>query len=271
MSNSESNKHLVLTAAEVRRWQAECESIDHQTEDLAHRKEALLKKIAAAELLAPSLFEEDQLLPAQGGGKIIRKRKGRTTWTSVIEEQIRSSGTGIRQRQVLENMRNGPYGERLKASESGYYNAVQKLLKRDILVKRGDYLFTHAQYDEYMSKLERGEVRDVAEEGAFGSAAAAEIVRFVGTNPGQRSIALIKAVWEAHKGAHPPSKTSLYNTIARLVEQKHIRKEDGRFYPYEDNEVITEDDPESTSEDGEIGSSPSLSESDEKVTPLFAR
>lgn len=270
MSNSEHDKHLILSAAEVRRWQTECEEIDRQAEVLGQRKEGLLKKLAAAELLAPSLFVEDPVLLSEGGGKVVRKRKGRATWTGLIEEQVRISGGGIRQRQLLENMRNGPYGERLKTSESGYYNGIQKLLKREILIKRGEYLFTPAQYDEYMRKLERGEVSDLAKEATYGSTAAAEIVRFVEGSPGQRSIGLIRAVWDAHKGEHPPSKTSLYNTIARLVEQKHIRKEDGRFYPCEKNEAPSGE-PESASESGEIDPSPASSTSEEKITSLFSR
>jgi len=212
----------------------------------------LRQKIDAVRLLAPSLFLEDGTARKDDDTGVIRSRKGRPTWTSLIEEQVRSAQMGIVQRELLAVMREGPFGDRLKVSESGYYNAIQKLLKRGLLKKRGDRLFTPAQYSEYMMRLERGEVEDVAEVGEYGSPAAAIMVRHVHASPGCASADVIEAVWKAHEGDHPPSKTSLYNMIARLIEQRHIRREDKKLYPYEENEAPNE----GASEAGEVRASP---------------
>ena len=157
---------------------------------------------------------------------------------------------------MLEQIRTGPYGERLEASESGYYNGIQKALKRQQIIKRGEWLFTPAQYDDYMKRLARGEVSDVADESDYGSPAAAAAVQYIKDAPGQKSAAVIRAVWKALEGNDLPSKTSLYNTLARLVEQQKIRKdESGAFYPFDKTEAPTGK-TGGASEAGEVGASP---------------
>lgn len=252
-NGSDSNEIMKLTVADVRGWQAENESIDAQVEQLLKRKEGNNAKLKAAELLFPSLFVQED--PPKSLDGLVRKRSGRATWTSLIEEQVRLSGDGIRQKDLMDRLREGPFGARLKSSESGYYNAIQKLLKREILIKRGDWLFTRVQHDEYQRRLARGEVDDFEKAASYGSPAAAEIVRFVTANPGRKSIDLIRAVWKAHSGDHPPSKTSLYNMIARLVEQRHIRKTEGRFYVCEGNEPSASDEGDGSEADGDAAPS----------------
>lgn len=137
---------------------------------------------------------------------------------------------------LLTSIRNGVFGDRLKTSESGYYNAIQKLLGRGLLKKRGDRLFTPAQFSDYMTKVERGEVEDVVAVEEYGSPSAAVAVNFIKSNPGCESPQVIAAIWEASGSEQRQSKTSLYNMIARLAEQQHIRKVGKKLYPYEQNE-----------------------------------
>ncbi|MCA1244587.1 hypothetical protein LC092_19245 [Stappia stellulata] len=236
MSQSPHDSGFSISGAEVRSWEAECSEIDLKIENLRKRQASLREKIDAVRLLAPSLFLGDGTARKSESPGLVKTRKGRATWTGVIEEQVRSSNGGVMQRELLAKMRSGPFGDRLKSSESGYYNGIQKLLRRGLLKKRGDHLFTPAQYRDYMSKLEKGEVDDVADVSEFGSPAAVLAVRYISENPGCSSSDVIDAIWAAHEGDHPPSKTSLYNMIARLSEQKHIRKEDKKLYPYGDNE-----------------------------------
>jgi hypothetical protein len=250
-----SGPSLILTPAEIARWTEDCAQIDASIEKLHRKRGEIEKKLEAARLLAPSLFEV-ATQKSLSGSKML-KRKGLTTWPHIIEEQVRASGDGIRQKDMLEQLRTGPYASRFQGrNESGYYNAVQKVLGRGDVIKRGDWLFTPAQYDAYLERLARGEVKDVADEADYGSPAAAEAVRFIAANPGVRSIAVIRAIWDAHEGAHPPSKTSLYNTLARLVEQKKIRKdESGAFYLPNANEAPAGQ-PGGASEAGEVDASP---------------
>ena len=246
---------LTLTPAEIARWQEDCAQIDQDIEKLTKRKDEILQKLDAARLLAPALFEA--AVGRHGvTHRTVLKRKGLTTWPQIIEEYVRNSGSGIRQKEMLEQIRSGVYGSRLADSESGYYNAVQKVLKRRIVVKRGEWLFTPSQYDEYMAKLERGEVSDVADETDYGSPAAAAAMRFIAAHPGGKSIDVIRAVWAEHDGPNLPSKTSLYNTLARLVEQKRIRKDEGgAFYLFNENEAPS-DQPRGASDAGEVAASP---------------
>jgi len=237
MSATPTLTSLLITAAEVKGWRAQCAEIDGKIEKLKADKAKLLKKIEAVELLAPSLTldvaeKED---PSPDG--LIRERKGRPTWSALIEEQVRSSQSGIVQRDLMAKIRAGLFGDRLTESESAFYNSISKMLRKKIIVKRGDHLFTQAQYAEYMKKLEAGEVNDVAEVTNYGSPAAAVVVRFVQENPGCGSSDAIRAVWEASPTGDRQSKTSLYNMIARLVEQRHIRKEGGHLFPFSVNEA----------------------------------
>jgi hypothetical protein len=244
-----------LTAAEIARWREECAEVDQAVERLYQKKAQIEERLRAAELLAPSLFLLAQPPQARGRGQS-KVRKGLLTWPHLIEEGVRNSGQGIRQKELLDQLRAGPYGQRLVESESGYYNAIQKVLRRKQIIKRGDWLFTPAQYDQYMDRLGKGEVQDVAEEADYGSPAAAEAVRFISARPGSKSIDVIKAIWEAHSEPNPPSKTSLYNMLARLVEQRKVRKDDqGRFYPAQMTEA-PEALPSEASAAGEVGASP---------------
>lgn len=270
MSESRDDRQLVLSAAEVRRWKAECGEIERKIEELHRQKDALEKKLEAATLLAPSLLEIDfELSDKSVTRNLIRNRKGRATWTSLIEEEVRASREGIRQRDLLENMRKSIFGERFSSSDSSFYNAVQKLLRRKVLVKRGEYLFTPAQHEEYVQRVERGEVVDVAQASVYGSAAGAEVVRCVKQHPGIRSIDIIRHIWALNDGEQLPSKTSLYNTISRLVDQKHIRKEDGNYFPCDEKETPSVDAEGVSKADDEGDASSSCGA--EKVTGLFDR
>jgi hypothetical protein len=228
-----------LTAAEIASWREECAQIDIDIENLHKRKSAIQEKLRAAELLAPSLFILAQPPKASGRGQS-KVRKGLLTWPHIIEEAVRNSGEGIRQRDLLESLRSGRHAKRLTDSESAYYGAIQKVLRREIIFKRGDWLFTPAQHQEYLRRVAAGEIADVADEEEYGSPSAAEAMRFVARNPGVKSIDLIHHIWEQQKaqGEKLQSKTSLYNVFARLVEQNKLMKDsEGGFHPYKENEA----------------------------------
>lgn len=246
-----------LSAAEISRWQEECAEIDRDVENLHKRKNEILKRIEAAQLLAPSLFIMAQTPKAKGRGQST-VRKGLLTWPRIIEEAVRNSGTGIRQRDLLDSIRSGRHGKRLTDSESGYYNAIQKVLKRKSITKRGEWLFTPAQHDEYLRKLDAGEIEDYADVEEFGSPSAAEAVRFATAEPGAKSIEIIKHIWAVQDAAKEQrqSKTSLYNVLARLVEQQKLVKDDrGGFHPFKENEAPSGE-PAGAPEAGEVGASP---------------
>ena len=247
-----------LTPAEVIQWQQECAEIDLKIERLRKDKLDIEDRLRAAQLLFPSLFLMAQPEKAKGRGQSVI-RKGLLTWPHIIEEAVRSSGSGIRQRDLLESIRSGRHGKRLDAGESGYYNAIQKVLKREIIIKRGEWLFTPAQFQEYMRKVEAGEIEDYAENAEYGSASAAEIMRFLTAHPGKRSPEIIAHVWAVQdaNGEQQQSRTSLYNVIRRLVDQKKLRK-DGRggYAPYTENEPLAEETPPSGSDAGRAGTLP---------------
>src|SRR5665213_2137291 len=92
---------LILTPAEIARWTEDCARIDRDVERLLKKKEDTQKKIEAARLLAPSLFEVAEERAPPGRGMSV-KRKGITTWPIIIEEHVRTSGTGLKQKDLLE-------------------------------------------------------------------------------------------------------------------------------------------------------------------------
>jgi hypothetical protein len=214
-------------------------------------------------LLAPSLFIAAQP-KTQGRGSAVM-RKGLVTWQHIIEEAVRNSLTGIRQKDLLENIRAGRHGKRLaggRGSESGYYNAIQKVLRRKIVIKRGEWLFTPAQHQEYLRKVEAGEIEDYAENAEYGSASAAEIVRFVMANPGSKSPAIIEHIWawQEANGEAQQGRTSLYNVVRRLCDQKKLMKmPGGGFILWEENEPPAEETPPDGSDAEGVGA-PSLFE-----------
>ena len=263
MSDSEAPT-FSLSAAEIARWQEECAEIDRDIENALKRKSEIQKRIDAAQLLAPSLFIMAQTPTAKGRGQA-KVRKGLLTWPHIIEEAVRNSGVGIRQRDLLENIRAGHHGKRLTAGESGYYNAIQKVLGRGIVIKRGEWLMTPAQDAEYLRKLAAGEIEDYSDVEEYGSPSAAEAVRFVTANPGAKSLEIINQIWTVQEAAGEPqqSKTSLYNVLKRLIEQKKLEKDDeGGFHPFKENEAPNGEPAEaSETEEGATSS--------DDVSPLF--
>ncbi|WP_133303942.1 hypothetical protein [Aurantiacibacter aquimixticola] len=253
-----------LSASEISHWREECAEIDRKIEQLRKKKGDIEERLSAAQLLAPSLFVASEPEKGKGRGQA-KMRKGLMTWPHIIEEAVRNSETGLRQRDLLESIRSGRHGKRLTESESAYYNAIQKVLKRKIVIKRGEWLFTPAQHDEYLRKVDAGEVKDVAEVEEYGSPSAAEAVRFVTASPGRKSIDVIKHIWATQDAdkKQRQSKTSLYNVLARLVEQQKLSKDDeGLFYPFNENEAPS-DEPTGASETGEVAASSS------DTSPLF--
>lgn len=231
-----------LTPSEIAQWQEQCAQIDLEIERLQKDKSDIKDRLRAAQLLAPSLFLLAQPPKAKGRGNAVM-RKGLPTWAHIIEEAVRNSGTGIRQKDLLDSIRSGRHGKRLDGGEGGYYNAIQKVLSRKIVIKRGEWLFTPAQFQEYMRKVDAGEIADHAENTEYGSASAAEIVRYVLSHQGAKSPAIIDHIWAVQEanGEAQQSRTSLYNVIRRLVDQKKLSK-DGRggFVPYKENEPPAE-------------------------------
>jgi hypothetical protein len=231
-----------LSAAEISRWQEQCAEIDGQIDRLKKDKVAIEDRLRAAQLLAPSLFILAQPLNAAGRGQSI-VRKGLLTWPHIIEEAVRNSGSGIRQRDLLENVRHGRHGKRLTRGESGYYNAIQTVLRKKMVIKHGEWLFTPAQHQEYLRKVGAGEIEDYAENTEFGSPGAAEAARFIAANPGAKAIDIIKHIWAAQKagGRAQSPKNSLYNMLARLAQQNKLMKDEkGGYLPYKENEAPTE-------------------------------
>ncbi len=250
---------MTFTAAEIAQWQQQCAEIDSDIERLRKDKLDIEDRLRAAQLLFPSLFLMAQPEKVKGRGQSVI-RKGLLTWPHIIEDAVRSSGTGIRQKDLLEAVRQGKHGKRLTVGESGYYNAIHKVLKvKKSVIKRGEWLFTPAQFQEYMRKVEAGEVEDYAENAEHGSPSAAEIVRFVTANPGKRSPEAITHVWAVQEAQGEPmqSKTSLYNVVKRLIEQKKLMKDSrGGLRPYKENEPPAEETPPDGSDTGRAATLP---------------
>ncbi|MDP9413666.1 MAG: hypothetical protein M3Q08_06140 [Pseudomonadota bacterium] len=229
-----------LPAVEISRRQERCAEIDREIDGLRKEQAEHQEWLRAAQIIAPSLFILAQPPKVKGRGQAV-VRKGLLTWPHIIEEAVRNSGTGIRQRDLLDSIRAGRHGKRLNSSESGYYNAIQKVLKnKKSVIKRGEWLFTPAQHEEYLRRVAAGEIEDYAENAEFGSPSAAEAVRYTKANPGAKSIDIIKHIWAVQKanGEAVQSKTSLYNVLARLVEQeKLIKDSEGGFHPHKETEA----------------------------------
>lgn len=255
--NDSSAPAFSLTTAEIARWQEQCAEIDRDVETLYRRKAEIGERLKAAQLLAPSLFILAQPPKAKGRGQATI-RKGLLTWPHIIEEAVRNSGSGMRQRDLLDSIRSGRHGKRLDGGEGGYYNGIQKVLRRGIVIKRGEWLFTPAQLEEYLRKVEAGEIADVADNAEYGSPSAAEAVRFATAHPGAKSPEIINHIWAGQKAAGEPvqSKTSLYNVLKRLVEQEKLSKDSkGGFHPFNANEAPSGE-AAGASEAGEVGASP---------------
>lgn len=246
-----------LTSAEIARWYEDRAECDREIDRFNQKKLEIDERLRAAQLLAPTLFSLAQPQKATGRGQAT-VRKGLLTWTRIIDEAVQSSGSGLRQRDLLGSIRSGRHGKRLNDSESGYYNAIAKVLKRGSVIKRGEWLFTPAQLEEYLRKVEAGEITDCADEATFGSASAAAAMRFATSNPGSKSIDIIRHIWEVQKasGETPQSKTSLYNVLARLTEQNRLMKDsEGGYRPYKETEAPSGD-AVGASEAGEVAASP---------------
>lgn len=248
-----------FTAAEITQWQQKCAEIDSDIERLRKAKLDIEDRLRAAQLLFPSLFLMAQPQQARGRGQAV-VRKGLLTWPHIIEDAVRSSGGGIRQKDLLEAIRRGKHGKRLQVGESGYYNAIHKVVKvKKTIIKRGEWLFTPAQFEEYMRKVDAGEIEDYAENAEYGSPTAAEMVRFVTAHPGKRAPEIITHIWAVQEAQGEPmqSKTSLYNVIRRLIDQKKLTKDSrGGLHPYTENEPPAEETPPDGSDAGRAATLP---------------
>lgn len=217
------------------------------TQQIVLSKEAVRKEWAAvleAERQARVLRERFSLLagylrltgnedwvPVEAAAAIGPPKMGRTkaergTWTSEIMILLEDRADGIETGDLKTALSEGPMSERAHSSPNAFYNALSKLESQGVVKKYKGRVFTTARLDDFLARVERGEVQDLAGRSGAGTIvdALADVVAMHPEGISPRDV--VKAVESQGVAAG-----SVYNNLTKAMMKNRIRREGKLYFP----------------------------------------
>lgn len=243
---------ILLTAAQIAERRKEYDAWGAQIKELERKRverrewfQTVAKLIGAER--ANALIGEvaaDVQTPAEPA-KVLRPRPDKITWTSFMQDYIRSVNRAVDYAELKEAVSKSVLGPKLAETEKSFYGAILKLVEKGAIVKDKGWLFTPESHDEYLAKLNRGEIEELpqssSQQHARGSRLGDEIKRFLKRCPhgasGKEIIQHMVQIEEFQKAVER-NDTSVYNVLSRLLKRGELRKVDTTYYhpPTDENE-----------------------------------
>lgn len=227
------NLDVSVSSRDIAAWEKELTDLARQVEMIENRRALLENRINTARALFALLHQTDASSSKLQTASWAVKADDIPMIDAVlagVEEAGRTT-----QQDLKDVLLRGPVGQRLEASDKGFYHGIARLIGRGAIIKHNGWLFSKDRFREFSGALARGEVTDEpAPASQRRSPLGEEIENFVTSHPGVKSRDII-----AHLRDHPDfeaavqvNSTNAYNVIARLVKRGQLRKaEDGGLFP----------------------------------------
>lgn len=241
------NDEVLLTAAQIMERRKEYDSWGAQIEELGKKRRERLEWFKTVAKLIGS--ERAKALIGELGAEVKpgavetlrsitrRKHAGIVTWTSFIEDFVRSVNRAVDYAELKAAVSKSVLGPKLAETEKSFYGAILKLTEKGSLVKKEGWLFSPEAYEEYAAKLSKGEVEELPRSSSHqhsrGSRLGDEIKLFLKRCPNGapgKDIIQHMVQFEEFRQAVERNDTSVYNVLARLVKREEIRKIGTTYY-----------------------------------------
>lgn len=238
---------LSVSPRDIASWGREKARLEREVADIIAKIDQITQRISAAETLFSLLGESStlahstrarELLPEisqAGAAMAVRSEVPQDSMSiiSAVLAVIQSAPPPIAPYQVKEKLAEGEIGERIRASDKGFYNAISRLAQRGQIKKHNGWLFTPEGLHTYLSKVKAGEIVDEKPTVPTRSPMGDMILEFIQGHPGATSgevISFLKTAPEMDAALNPNT-TVAYNIISRLTQRNQIIKRDGKLYP----------------------------------------
>lgn len=239
-------------AEEIKRWEEEYRRMGEAIEEIEKKRAYLAGLIAAArgESVSPHIAKA-------------RKKDGSLrpgTWIYAIAEIAKANPEGLSYPNLRKRL---PDDLRAKLKENphckGFYGALRRLERDEIIVRHRAHIFTPAGYKRYSDKVERGEINPVRGNDYRHSPMADTIKAYIAENGAAKATAL-----RAHLSKMPQfsdamrNTSAIYNVLKRLVEREELKHdaETATFALPNENEPPAEETPPSGSDAGRAATLP---------------
>lgn len=246
---------VLLTIADVRRWEDDVRRIDDEISRLTAERAEVKKMLDAASLFIgrapePVSTEVEPVSPPEEhdsvdeaasppeelvmNGIVLAEHIKEGTWASTVLNIVRPAEKGLTYAEVREAALASPLGPKLRKSDKGYHNSIGRLARSGVLVREHGRLFTPEAYERFKAAVAIGEMSAVVPQPFVHSPMGEAILHIVQDRPG---IIGKEIIGELRKDAEfnatlTPHETGAYNIIARLVKRRQIvRRDDGGCIP----------------------------------------
>lgn len=217
MAHESFSDHFALPGADdIARWVAEHKRMGDAIKELQDKRIYLERLIAAAK-------GEASPAPISAPKRVDGKLKA-GTWMHAVAEIVLQHPEGISYDGIRERM-TGELGKSIKenATAKGFYGALRRLERDEIIVRHRGHAFTPAGFKRYSDKVERGEVEAVRGNDYSHSPIADAIKAYIGKHGPAKAAALrdhlsgIAQFAESMKNG-----SAIYNVLTRLVDRGEL-------------------------------------------------
>lgn len=253
--NSINHKQMELfSPSEIERWMAESRHVDEELAKIDTQRQYWLARrdhwralISAAQNLSamPTTLDPPLISPAADAPIVDApsKKRGRPpgrvpkdiSWTKALEAIVANNTKGITNSDLRKDYTNSPFIKKLGNSEKSFYGAIDKLMKRKLIVRHNGYLFKPELLKQFLDDVAKGLVADLepmpsnGHKSPFGDA----IKPFLeGLPNGATSSEIVMELRKTPEFSDTLDrhKTHIYNVLARLVDTGEVLKGGGKYF-----------------------------------------
>ncbi|MXP14506.1 hypothetical protein GRI44_07055 [Altererythrobacter confluentis] len=222
-------------ADEIRHWEAEHARMGEAIKQLQEKRIYLERLIAAAKGEASPVALS---APKRADGKL---KPG--TWMHAVAEIVLEHPEGISYDDLRDRMV-GELGEtvRKKPSQKGFYGALRRLERDEVIVRHRGCAFSPAGFKRYTDKVERGEIDPVKGNDYRHSPMADAIIAYIKKHGPTKAVALREHLSSKSQFADSMKNGSaIYNILTRLVERDELshNREASTFGLFDEKEALS--------------------------------
>lgn len=241
--------HALLTLEDVSKWQERLHEIEQEQQLLTRERDDICKKLDAVQVIFGSIpkavtsfvlpqieaMSSESLNHVQEAATLFEPE--RDSWPIELLKIFEAKDGPLSYEQLKIEVDRGHLKGELSKSEKGFYHAVSRLMKRNLLTKYKGWLIRPENLATIKSEVERGLRHDLPEASTARVSPMGEAIKaFLATKPqgvgGGEVIAHLKLDERFRETLHRNA-TGGYNVLVRLLDRGEITKEGKVYFPLE--------------------------------------
>jgi len=245
---------VILTTDDIQKWESDISRIDTSIASLMKERDQVVKLMEAAQCLLSGITEpttEAKPANASADHSDVRSEHSETaevlssiaseceitdatSWVDAARSVVHWHERGVASHVLRGIVAASPLGDRLRVSDKGYYNAVNRLQKRGEIEKHNGRFFYPNSLLAYKEAVSRGEMDDAPPKPPQSYSPMGEAVEaMVNAQPGIPISEVVSNLQADPKFSDSLSErtTVAYNVVARLRKRKKIEKRGKGLFP----------------------------------------